>query len=138
MVLVGPKDDDMQNLPIITSLRTYLTGMGITIRNMVEIDEPRWDNVYASNNRIRTTTKSKRCLSRNILPFLVIVIDGEFSNLLTILTSLNVDDIGSNGYLIILLCQETLIACSSGVLSKISKANIVVVSIYLFVLTFCN
>lgn len=59
MLLVGPSDDDVTNLPYIASLRGYLTGMGISVKDTVEIDEPRWDNVYETNMRIRTTTKGE-------------------------------------------------------------------------------
>jgi hypothetical protein len=59
----------------------------------------------------------------------VVVIDSEFTSLLTILTSLGIEDMGSNGYLILLLCQDVIHVCSSNVMAKLQKANAVVVGL---------
>jgi hypothetical protein len=62
-VLVGPKLDNVENVPFMSIVRNYLTASGIGIRDTVEIDEAQFDGVYETVSRIRTTTKCKRYIA---------------------------------------------------------------------------
>ncbi|KAI6175194.1 Guanylate cyclase [Aphelenchoides fujianensis] len=116
LILCGPFLENVEDLPMSVTIRSYLRAAGVNIHDYVEINEEHWDNTKETIARIRTRTK-------------LIVIDAEFSNLLTVLNTLGVDELGSNGYLILLLCQDTLSVCPPSVLAKFPKANLVVLSL---------
>lgn len=56
-----------------------------------------------------------------------IVIDASFNKLSTVLSTLNIVELGGNGYLIVLLCRDVYATCPAEVLAGYRNAKMVVV-----------
>ncbi|KAI6232173.1 Tyrosine protein kinase and Adenylyl cyclase class-3 4 guanylyl cyclase domain containing protein [Aphelenchoides besseyi] len=114
-IVIASPVDDVEDYPLSMGVQTYLISAGVNIQDFVQINEDKWSYVKESVNRIRTRVK-------------LVAIDAEFHDLSAVLNTLDIDGMGSNGYLILLLCHDTITVCPISLLSKFQRSNLVVLT----------
>uniref|UniRef100_A0A915CRS4 guanylate cyclase n=1 Tax=Ditylenchus dipsaci TaxID=166011 RepID=A0A915CRS4_9BILA len=132
IALVGPLSDNKETPPLMHGLRIFLTNTPnktstssqsqtaepVNVTDYIEIDDQNWATVSDASQRLRTATK-------------MIAIDPEMNTALpSILSGLNVAELGEQSYLIVLLCPTMVHLCTKTIKTLIHSANIIVLSPY--------
>ncbi|KAL3120583.1 hypothetical protein niasHT_007875 [Heterodera trifolii] len=114
IVLVGPIQTDIEKPPLWKSLSQVFAErfngiqQTLNVTDTVEVDQNSVDSWTKARLRLRSATK-------------VVLIDGTFVRLGSMLNSLQIDDLGSQSYMVLLVCPVQLEACINGTDSQQSS-----------------
>uniref|UniRef100_A0A183C7C8 guanylate cyclase n=1 Tax=Globodera pallida TaxID=36090 RepID=A0A183C7C8_GLOPA len=115
ILLVGPSQIDIEKPPLWKSLQqifaegfngTQLAGLNVT--GVAVVDQNSVDSLTNARLRLRSATK-------------MVLIDGTFVRLGSMLNSLQIGNLGSQSYMVLLLCSVQLEACINGTDSQQSS-----------------